>query len=112
LNQEGFDQVCRLKEGYLLVEKGGKRGLLDNSGREILPVEFEHIQVENPDFFIVTKDGLTGVLNEKGDVIFPINYQEIVADWTGNQILAKELYKPVVIQTVGTPTSGKRKKGA
>lgn len=112
LNQEGFDQVCRLKEGYFLVEKEGKRGLLDNVGKEILSVKFENIQVEKPDFFIVTKDGLTGVINEKGDAIFPINYQEIIADWTGNQILAKELYKPVIIQAVEEPTNGKRKKGA
>jgi hypothetical protein len=112
LNQEGFDQVCRLKEGYFLVEKDSKRGLLDNAGKEILPIEFDNIQVEKPDFFIVTKDRLSGALNEKGDVIFPINYQEIVADWTGNQILAKELYKPVVIQTVESQTNGKRKKGA
>jgi len=111
LNQKGFDQVCRLKEGYFLVEIEGKRGLLDNSGKEILPVEFENIQVEKSDFFIVIKDGLTGVLNEKGDVIFPINYQEIVADWTGNQILAKELYKPIIIQGLETPSKGKRKKG-
>lgn len=111
LNPEGFDQVCRLKEGYFLVEKNGKKGLLNKSGQEILPVEFENIQVEKPDFFIVTKDELTGVLNEKGDVVFPINYLEIVADWTGNQILAKELYKPVII-LVEEPTTGKRKKGA
>lgn len=111
VNQEGFEQICRLKEGYFLVENDSKRGLLDNAGKAILPIEFENIQVEKQDFFIVTKDGLTGVLNEKGDVIFPINYQEIVADWPGNQILAKELYKPVVIQ-VGEPTTGKRKKGA
>lgn len=112
LNQEGFDQVCRLKEGYFLVEKNGKRGLLDNSGKEILAVEYENIQVEKPDFFIVTKDKLSGVLNEKGDAIFPINYQEIVADWTGNQILVKELYKPVIIPAVEEQTKGKRKKGA
>jgi len=112
LNQGDFDQICRLKEGYFLVEKEGKRGLLDNAGKEILAVEFENIQVEKSDFFIVTKDGLTGVINEKGDTIFPINYQEIVADWTGNQILVKELYKPVIIQADKEQTNGKRKKGA
>lgn len=111
ITQSGFDQICRLKEGFFLVEKGGKRGLLDNSGIEILPAEFENIHVEKPDFLIVRKDGLAGVLNQKGDVIFPINYQEIVADWSGNQILAKELYKPVVIQIEET-TTGKKKKGA
>jgi hypothetical protein len=111
LNQEGFDKVCRLKEGYFLVERNGKRGLLSNVGTEILPTDFDNIQVEKPDFFIVSRGGLSGVLNEKGDTIFPLNYQEIVADWTGNQILVKELYKPVVIQEVES-TNGKRKKGA
>lgn len=111
ISDTGYDQVCRLKEGFFLVEKSGKRGLLDNSGIEILPAEFENIQVEKPDFLIVRKDGLVGVLNQKGDVIFPISYQEIVADWSGNQILVKELYRPVVIQ-VDEPIEGKRKKGA
>ena len=112
LNQEGFDQVCRLKEGYFLVEMEGKRGLFDNTGKEILPIDFDNIQVEKTGFFIVTKGGSTGVLNEKSEAVFPINYQEIVADWIGNQILVKELYKPVIIQVVEEPTNGKRKKGA
>ncbi|WP_111670428.1 WG repeat-containing protein [Algoriphagus litoralis] len=111
INEEGLDQICRLKEGYFLVEKGGKRGLWNTSGEVILPLEFDNIQVEKSDFFIVTKDGSTGALNEKAEAIFPINYKEIVADWAGNQILVKELYKPVVIQ-LEEPTTGKRKKGA
>ena len=111
LNESGYDKICRLREGFFLVEKTGKRGLLDNAGKEILPVEFENIQVEKPDFLIVKKDGLVGGLNLKGDVIIPFNYQEIVADWSGNQILAKELYTPVVIQ-IEEPVSIKRKKGA
>lgn len=109
VNEAGFDKICRLKEGYFLVEKSGKRGLLDNSGVELLPAQFEHIQVERPDFLIVKKDGLFGAINPKGDIIIPVNYQEIVADWTGNQILAKALYTPVVIQVL-EPESGKRRR--
>ncbi|MBN7812172.1 WG repeat-containing protein [Algoriphagus sp. H41] len=111
LNESGFDKVCRLKEGYFLVEKAGKQGLLDQSGSELLPLAFENIQVENPDFMIVKKDGLVGAINIQGEVIIPVNYQEIVADWSGNQVLAKELYQPVVIQ-IEEPQTGKRKKGA
>ncbi len=111
LNESGFDRICRLKEGFFLVEKAGKQGLLDNSGAELLPIEFENIQVEKPDLMIVRKDGLVGAINPKGEVIVPVNYQEIVTDWSGNQLLAKELYQPVVIPMKG-PESGKRKKGA
>ncbi len=111
LNETGFDKVCRLKEGYFLVEKAGKQGLLDNLGVEMLPIEFENIQVERTDFLIVRKDGLTGAITSSGEVIVPVNYQEIVTDWSGNQLLAKELYKPVVIQVI-EPEAGKRKKGA
>lgn len=111
LHESGFEKICRLKEGYFLVEKSGKQGLLDPSGKNLLPTEFEHIQVEKPDFMIIKKDGLVGAINLQGDIIVPVNYQEIVADWSGNQLLAKELYTPVVIQTI-EPSSGKRKKGA
>ncbi|GAA0879063.1 hypothetical protein GCM10009119_20310 [Algoriphagus jejuensis] len=111
LNESGFDRICRLKEGFFLVEKGGKQGLLDNMGTVLLPIEFENIQVENPNIMIVKRDGLTGAMNLNGDVIIPVNYQEIVADWTGKQLLVKELYKPVII-LAEEPISGKRKKGA
>lgn len=112
LTPDGFSQVCRLKEGYFLVEREGKRGLLDQSGKEVLAIAFDNIQVEKTNFFIVTQGGLTGVLNDRGDVLYPINYQEIVADWSGNQILVKALYEPVVIIQPEESTHGKRKKGA
>ncbi len=111
LNELGYDKICRLKDGFYLVETADKKGLLDSFGKEILPVEFENIHMEKSDILIVKKNGLVGGLNLKGDVIIPINYQEIVADWSGNQILAKELYKPVVIQ-IDEPVTTKRKKGA
>ena len=110
-NEGGYDEICRLENGFYLVEKSDKRGLLDSAGLEVLPVEFENIQMEKSDFLIVRKGGLVGGLNLQGDVIIPIHYQEIVADWSGNQILAKELYQPVIIQA-DEPISPKRKKGA
>jgi hypothetical protein len=111
LNDSGYDRICRLNQGYFLVEKAGKQGLLDNLGAELLPIEFENIQVEQSDVMIVRKDGLFGAINLKGEVIIPVNYQEIVADWPGNQLFVKDLYKPVIIQIV-EPESDNRKKGA
>ncbi len=33
LNQEGFSQVCRLKDGYFLVEKEGKKRAFGQIGK-------------------------------------------------------------------------------
>lgn len=106
-----YDQICRVNEGYFVVEKGGKRGLLNPEGVEIIAPEFDLIQFENKDFVLLGKEGKVGAIKETGDVIFPINYEAIIPDWTHGQILLKELYVPVVIPIEESKT-GKRKKGA
>jgi hypothetical protein len=62
------------------------------------------------DLFIVYKNGLAGIINSSGNTLFPIQYQQIQLDWSGQKVLAKEMYVPVVIP-VEEP-GNKRKKGA
>lgn len=109
-NPTGFEKICRLKEGYFLVEALGKKGILENNGNTILPLEFDQIEVISKDLFIVYKNGLAGIINSVGNTLFPIQYQEIKLDWSGQKVFAKEMYVPVVIP-VEEPGI-KRKKGA
>ena len=110
LNSSPFDQICRLKEGYFLVEKNGKRGVLNKDGVEIFQNEYSFLQAEENDFFLLSKDGKVGAFRSSGDVIFPIDYQQIIPDWSNQEILVKEAYTPVIL--IPEPTEGKRKKGA
>lgn len=109
-NPTGFEKICRLKDGYFLVETMGKKGILENTGNSVLPLEFEQIEVVAKDLFIVYKNGLAGIINSSGNTLFPIQYQQIQLDWSGQKVLAKEMYVPVVIP-VEEPST-KRKKGA
>lgn len=106
----GFEKICRLKDGYFLVESGGKKGILEPSGNILLPLEFDQIEFASKDLIVVYKNGLAGIINSSGNTLFPIQYQQIQLDWTGQKVLAKEMYVPVTIP-VEEPNT-KRKKGA
>lgn len=106
----GFEKICRLKEGYFLVESGGKKGILEPSGKILVPLEFDQIEFASKDLIIVYKNGLAGIINSFGNTLFPIQYQQIQLDWTGQKVLAKEMYVPVTIPLEEPST--KRKKGA
>ena len=106
----GFEKVCRLKDGFLLVEVGGKKGIIEPNGNILLPLEYDQVEIASKDLIIVHKNGLAGMINSAGNTLFPIQYQQIQLDWSGQKVLAKEMYVPVVIP-VEEPNT-KRKKGA
>ena len=98
-NQEiikGYDEVSALENidenqnlfylpGVLKVRKGTQYGLVDFSGKEILPVEYTQIKalagIENS--ILVQKEDKWGLVDTKADTIIPVAYQEIQA--IGNQ---------------------------
>jgi hypothetical protein len=104
----------RLKEGYYLVESNGKSGLLNSSGKPILPISFDQIQVENKDFFIVSKEGLSGIMRANGDVFLPLQYAQIEIDWNEQKVLVKGIEQAVLTPEASPEkaSQGKRKKGA
>ncbi|MFC5192862.1 WG repeat-containing protein [Algoriphagus aquatilis] len=110
INPTGFEKICRLKEGFLLVESQGKKGILDSNGHILLSLEYDQVEVVSKDLIIVHKNGLAGIINTAGNTLFPIQYQQIQLDWADQKVLAKEMYIPVVIPVEEPGT--KRKKGA
>ena len=63
----------------LKVQNGGKYGLINMEGKEILPCEYDGINllqgVENT--LLVSKDGNYGIVDNDGKVIIPPSYSEI-----------------------------------
>lgn len=110
ISSSGFEKICRLKDGYLLVETKGKKGVLETNGTILLPMEYDQIEVVSKDLMIVYKNGLAGLINAAGNTLFPIQYQQIQLDWSGQKVLAKELYVPVILPA--EEPGNKRKKGA
>lgn len=92
-NQEiltGYDQIEAISntdannnlwyEGDALkVKKAEKYGLIDFSGKELVPCEYEKIEalegIENA--FKILKDGQYGIADDKGRIVIPTKYKNI-----------------------------------
>ena len=69
------------EDNILRVEKTGKYGVIDLSGKEILPCEYEEITaIPNiEDAIKIKKDGKYGVIDSTGNEILKTDYQNIEA---------------------------------
>ncbi len=69
----------------LRVQKDGKYGLIDLSGKSLLPCEYDNItSVEGVEGAIkITKDGKVGVADDKGQILIPTEYNN--AEGLGTQ---------------------------
>ena len=67
------------EEDVLKVQKDGKWGMIDNSGKELVKAEYDSIQalqgVKNA--FLIQKEGKYGVVDNEGRNILDANYAEI-----------------------------------
>ena len=68
-------------ENALKVQKDGKYGIIDLSGKEILACEYDNIEALEglTDILKTSKDGKYGVATIKGSVMVPTEYSEIKA---------------------------------
>lgn len=67
-------------EGVLKVKKADKYGLINLSGKELLPVEYSKIEplLEYKNSFLITKQEKVGVCDEKGSIIVEPQYTQIL----------------------------------
>lgn len=78
---ENFDtnNILWYEEGVLKVKKGNLYGLIDYTGKEILPVEYTNIDalegIKNS--LIIEKNNQVGLCDNKGNIIINPEYKEI-----------------------------------
>ena len=67
------------EENVLRVKKNGKYGLIDLSGKELLPVEYDEITVLDGagNSILIKKADKIGLVNDAGSIIIECNYKEI-----------------------------------
>lgn len=79
LENVDVNNILWYEEGVLRVKKGEKYGLIDYSGKEILPVEYSSIEalkgIKNS--LIIKKDEQVGLCDNKGNIIITPEYKEI-----------------------------------
>ena len=76
-----YEELSGFFDGYSMVKKDGKYGIINKKGKIILPIEYdnsgwrtmEYIFSEN--LAMVEKDGKYGFVNKRGKIVIPLIYE-------------------------------------
>ncbi|MBV6652562.1 MAG: WG repeat-containing protein, partial [Mameliella sp.] len=74
---------------YLIVKKDRRLGLINWCGQEILPTDYNEIQLYTKNQFRVNQNGLWGVVKSSGDLLIPLAY-DYIAPSKGKQCIVKK----------------------
>ena len=80
-----YSSVNRFNGAYAVVERQGKSGLIDRSGKEIVPCEFDRSygsdwpsQMEDCGYVVATVNGKVCFVNSRGEITYQSPYDESV----------------------------------
>ena len=73
-----YSVATGFNEGFCVVGKGGKFGVIDASGREVIPLQYQNAKAAFHDGVLgVMKDGKWGFIKSSGEVEFPFIYESV-----------------------------------
>ncbi len=71
-----YDQIFSCEDDNCVVALKGKQGLIDTTGKNILPFQYELLQRIGNGFFMARKLGKYGVLNSDNHEVIPFRYDK------------------------------------
>jgi len=71
-----YDEIRAFNNRVAVVRKGNKLGIINKTGKEIVPLIYNTIVTRKEGFLKVEKDGKHGLVNNKGNFVVPLIY-----DW-------------------------------
>lgn len=72
-----YDDVMYFSEGFAGVEKDGKWGYVDQTGKEVVPLIYDEVEAFNDGLARVEKDGKWGCVDQTGKEVVSPQYDEI-----------------------------------
>ncbi len=76
--------------GLLVARKAGGVGLIDTSGREVLPCVYDAVSFSPDGLVSLQKDGMYGAANGKGEIMIPLEYAELTPISRGWPMVARK----------------------
>ena len=64
-----YEVVCSFSEGLAGVQKNGKWGFIDKTGKLIIPLEYDYVSSFSKATAYVKKDGREFYINPKGECV-------------------------------------------
>lgn len=94
---KNYDEVYSFQNGLAKVEKGGKFGFIDKTGKEVVPLQYDDAQDFNQELAAVNKEGKWGFVDKTGKERTAMIYEQIwpleqgyfavqrdITNWNGN----------------------------
>ena len=75
-----YDNVGGFYDGFSMVSRGGKYGIINSKGKTILPIEYDNSGYREMEYIfseglaMIEKDGKYGFINKRGDIAIPLVY--------------------------------------
>ena len=60
-----------------MLEKAGKQGIIDRTGKWIVPCEYNSIKWVSQGYFILESNGLLGIANEDGIILVKNSFAKV-----------------------------------
>ena len=88
--RDEYQWIGDFHDGFAVVKRKGKFGIVDELGREAIPPKYTQINnldygfgwgFDNNGLAAVQLDGMWGMINMDGKVVVPIEYDEIGGNW-------------------------------
>jgi hypothetical protein len=95
-----YDSIKPIKKNFAMVAQKGQLGVYENGVGEIVPCQYEHIQLVNDTLLIVGKSQMYGVLNLRNDTKLGLSHKNITINNYGNSII--ENYPELILHQNGT----------
>ena len=83
-----YDHADGFVDGLARVQRDGKWGFIDKSGKEVVPCEWDDIYYFINGLALVEKNGKYGFINKKNEAIVPIEYDSAIDFADGNGVAA------------------------
>lgn len=78
-----YDHVSCLFEGLAWVQKDGKWGYINKTGKVVIPLQYDDAYSFYEGLAVVKKDGKYGFINKTGKIIVPLQYDDVGAFYEG-----------------------------
>lgn len=87
---EAYPFATGLKNGYTIIGKDGKKGLIDPQAKQAIPLSYQDItplsELSSNRFYRVKKDRKWGVISAKEEILIPMKY-DYIGPLSGGRIL-------------------------
>lgn len=74
--------------GLILTDNNDKNGVVDKTGKVIIPFEHDYLDAINADYLLTCRDGMWGIIDKNGNLTVPYTYDYLNPGYSENFVVA------------------------